>query len=145
MSCVLSTVGLIALIINSLVVVRYGRRRILLMAGLTTCAILQLIIAVTYDKKPGAQTTGKVLVALSCLYMMSYNVGASISDDEESNTDKFSGNGRPVCMAHWRRDTISASSKLRFRPRNRDRIFDGLAHPVHSSVLHQSVSSELGS
>lgn len=75
MSCVLSTLGLLALMMNSLIVVRYGRRRVLLMTGLTTCGILQLIIAITYSKNPGTNTTGKVLVALSCLYLMSYNVG----------------------------------------------------------------------
>ena len=53
MSCVLSTIGLLALIINSLFVVRYGRRRVLLMTGLLVCGVLQLIIAVVYDKNPG--------------------------------------------------------------------------------------------
>lgn len=74
MTCVLSVVGLSALVINSFIVVRYGRRRILLMSGLLLCGILQLIIAITYDKKPGAIVTGKVLVGLSSIYMMSYNV-----------------------------------------------------------------------
>ena len=74
MSCVLSAVGLVAILINSLIVVRYGRRRVLLMSGLIVCGLLQLIIAITYDKKPGATVTGTVLVALSSLYMMSYNV-----------------------------------------------------------------------
>ncbi|KAI1077838.1 general substrate transporter [Whalleya microplaca] len=73
MGAVLSAIGLVALIINSSIVVRYGRRRVLLMSGLTTCGILQLIVAVVYDKNPGTTVTGQVLVALSCLYMMSYN------------------------------------------------------------------------
>ena len=76
MGCVLSTLGLLALVMNSLIVVRYGRRRVLLMAGLTICGILQLIIAIAYSKKPGTNTTGKVLVALSCLYLMGFNVSA---------------------------------------------------------------------
>jgi hypothetical protein len=46
----------------------------MLIAGLVGCAILQLIVAIVYDKKPGTSETGKVLVALSCLYLMSYNV-----------------------------------------------------------------------
>lgn len=78
MSCVLSTMGLLAIIINSAIVVRYGRRRVLLMSGLIVCGILQLIIAITYDKNPGTKMTGKVLVALACLYMMSYNVSHSL-------------------------------------------------------------------
>ncbi|KAF2262924.1 monosaccharide transporter-like protein [Lojkania enalia] len=73
MTNVLSTIGLLAIISNSLIIVKYGRRRILLMTGLILCGILQLIIAITYDKKPGTTTTGTVLVALSCLYMFSYN------------------------------------------------------------------------
>lgn len=74
MGCVLSAIGLFAIVLNSLIVVRYGRRRILLMSGLGICGVLQLIVAIVYDKNPGAKATGEVLVALSCLYMMSYNV-----------------------------------------------------------------------
>ncbi|KAI8631688.1 general substrate transporter [Xylariaceae sp. FL1651] len=73
MSCVLSITGLVAILINSLIVVRYGRRRVLLTGGLSICGILQLIIAVVYAKKPGARVTGSVIVALSCLYLMAYN------------------------------------------------------------------------
>ena len=74
MSCVLSAVGILALIINACIVVKYGRRRPLIMNGLVICGFLQLIVAVVYQMKPGQIVTGKVLVSLSCLYMMSYNV-----------------------------------------------------------------------
>ncbi|ETN45178.1 uncharacterized protein HMPREF1541_10055 [Cyphellophora europaea CBS 101466] len=73
MSNVLSTAGLAAIILNSLIVVRYGRRRVLLITGLLVCGCLQLIIAIVYDHKPGTTATGKVIVGLSCIYMMSYN------------------------------------------------------------------------
>ncbi|KAF2183949.1 general substrate transporter [Zopfia rhizophila CBS 207.26] len=73
MTNVLSTIGLLAIIANSLIIVRFGRRRVLLMTGLLCCGILQLIIAIAYEKQPGTRTIGKVLVALSCLYMFSYN------------------------------------------------------------------------
>ncbi|KAF5008143.1 hypothetical protein FDECE_5579 [Fusarium decemcellulare] len=73
MSNVLSTAGLVAIIANSFIVVRYGRRRVMLLNGLIISGCFQLIIAVMYDKHPGTKVTGKVLVALSCLYMMSYN------------------------------------------------------------------------
>lgn len=76
MSCVLSTMGILAIFVNALVVVRYGQRRVMLMSGLLLCGLLQLIVAVVYDKDPGALVTGKVLVALSCLYLMSYNVSS---------------------------------------------------------------------
>ncbi|KAJ2894784.1 hypothetical protein MKZ38_007213 [Zalerion maritima] len=73
MTNVLSTVGLVAIIMNSLIVVRYGRRRILLMNGLIICAVLQLIVAIVYQKQPGTTATGKILVAMSSLYMFAYN------------------------------------------------------------------------
>ncbi|KAK7432157.1 hypothetical protein QQZ08_001102 [Neonectria magnoliae] len=73
MSNVLSTAGMVAIIVNAIIVVRYGRRRVLLTGGLIISGGFQLIIAVIYDKNPGTIVTGKVLVALSCLYMMSYN------------------------------------------------------------------------
>src|SRR4051812_38151798 len=74
MTNVLSTIGLLAIFLNSLLVIHYGRRRILLMTGLLCCGILQLIIAIVYDKKGATRATGKVLVALSSLYLFSYNV-----------------------------------------------------------------------
>lgn len=74
MSNILSAMGILAIFFNSLIVVRYGRRRTVMMLGLGLCGILQLIIAVAYDKQPGTSSTGTVLVALTCVYMMSYNV-----------------------------------------------------------------------
>ncbi|KAF5717056.1 monosaccharide transporter [Fusarium globosum] len=73
MSNVLSMAGMIAIIANVCIVVRYGRRRVLLLCGLITAGFFQLIIAVVYDHNPGAIVTGKVLVALSCFYMMAFN------------------------------------------------------------------------
>ncbi|KAK4117857.1 general substrate transporter [Canariomyces notabilis] len=73
MSNILSTMGILAILFNSLIVVRFGQRRRIMMIGLGLCGILQLIIAVVYDKNPGTTATGTVTVALSCLYMMSYN------------------------------------------------------------------------
>ncbi len=74
MTCVLSASGLVAIIINSLIVVRYGRRRLLLISGFITCGLLQLVMAIIYDKNPGTEVTGRITVALSCLYLMGYNV-----------------------------------------------------------------------
>ena len=73
MSNVVSTMGIIAIITNSLIIIRFGRRRILLMTGLLLCGLLQLIIATVYLKRPGTPSTGTVIVALSCIYMFSYN------------------------------------------------------------------------
>jgi hypothetical protein len=80
MSNVLSMAGLIAIMANAFIVVRWGRRRIFLFYGCIIAGCFQLIIAVTYDKNPGSPDTGKVLVALSCLYMVAYNVSTSIPE-----------------------------------------------------------------
>jgi hypothetical protein len=73
MSNVLSTIGILAILANSLIIMKFGNRRVLLMTGLLLCGILQLIVAVVYDKKPGTTTTGTIIIALSSLYMFSYN------------------------------------------------------------------------
>ena len=73
MTNVLSAAGLVAILINSCIVVRFGRRRVLLMGGFVFCGLFQIIIAIVYDKKPGQTSTGQVIVALSCLYMVAYN------------------------------------------------------------------------
>ncbi|KAF4452834.1 hypothetical protein F53441_4388 [Fusarium austroafricanum] len=73
MSNVLSMAGMLAIIMNAFIVVRYGRRRVLLLCGLLIAGFFQLIIAIVYDRKPGAIVTGQVLVALSCLYMVGFN------------------------------------------------------------------------
>jgi MFS family permease len=73
MSNVLSAISILAFIANSLIVVRFGNRRNLLMTGLLVCGILQLIIATVYHVHPGAKSTGKVTVGLTGIYMFSYN------------------------------------------------------------------------
>lgn len=73
MSNVLSCIGILAIFANSLIIVKFGNRRILLMTGLLICGILQMIIAIVYDKQFSTSGTGKIIVALSCLYMFSYN------------------------------------------------------------------------
>jgi hypothetical protein len=73
MSNVLSAISIFAFLANSLIVVRFGNRRNLLMTGLLVCGILQLIIATVYHVHPGAKSTGKVTVGLTGIYMFSYN------------------------------------------------------------------------
>ena len=81
MSCVLSTVGLAALVANSLIIVRYGRRRVLMTNGLVIFGVLQLIIAIVYDKNPGTMDTGKVIIGLTTIYISAYNVRLKILCD----------------------------------------------------------------
>lgn len=73
MSNVLSAISILAFIANASIVVRYGRRRVLLMTGLVVCGVLQLIIATVFHHAPNAKSTGKVTVGLTAIYMFSYN------------------------------------------------------------------------
>jgi hypothetical protein len=59
-SCILTSVGVLAVMINSSVISKIGRRRVFLMTGLSICGIAQLIIAAVYHVQPGTVGTGKV-------------------------------------------------------------------------------------
>ncbi|KAK4139408.1 uncharacterized protein C8A04DRAFT_15904 [Dichotomopilus funicola] len=72
-SCILISVGVIAILINSAIITRYGRRRVFLVTGLTLCGLTQLLMAVVYQVNPGAQSTGQAVVALAILYIFAYN------------------------------------------------------------------------
>lgn len=72
-SVALVTVGVVAIIINTFVITRYGRRRVMLMSGLILCAITMLIIAAVYTVKPNADSTGKLIVGISVIYILGYN------------------------------------------------------------------------
>lgn len=74
-SCIMIGCGVAAIIINSCVTMKYGRRRVFLISGLVVCGFCQLIIAAVYTAAPGTETTGKVTVAITILYIMSYNGG----------------------------------------------------------------------
>ena len=59
-SCILTAVGVLAIMINSCVISKIGRRRVFLMSGLTLCGITQIVIAAVYRGNPGSISTGKV-------------------------------------------------------------------------------------
>jgi hypothetical protein len=59
-SCILTAVGVLAVMVNSSVISKIGRRRVFLMTGLTLCGITQIIIAAVYHVNPGTPGTGKV-------------------------------------------------------------------------------------
>lgn len=73
-SCILVAVGVVAILINSAVITKYGRRRIFLVTGLALCGFLQLIVAIVYTVQPGSKSASQVIVAMSVLYIVAYNV-----------------------------------------------------------------------
>jgi MFS transporter, SP family, sugar:H+ symporter len=72
-SCILSAVGVAAILLNSAVITKIGRRRIFLTIGMILCGITQLIVAIVYDKNGPGSSTGKVIVGLSVVYIIGYN------------------------------------------------------------------------
>ena len=76
-SCILTAVGVVAIIIDLFIIAPFGRRRVFLTTGLIICGFCQLIVAVVYDVQPGTMATGRVVVAMSVIYIFVYNVSAS--------------------------------------------------------------------
>ncbi|KAJ5117138.1 uncharacterized protein N7443_003048 [Penicillium atrosanguineum] len=72
-SCILTAVGVVAILINLAVVTRIGRRRLFLTVGLIFCGFSQLIVAAVYTVHPGTQATGKAIIGLSVLFIFGYN------------------------------------------------------------------------
>lgn len=72
-NCILTAVGVIAIIVNSCIITKFGRRRVFLFWGMILCGVCQLIVAVVYTISPGTQSTGKAIVGLSILYIVGYN------------------------------------------------------------------------
>jgi len=72
-SCILVAVGVVAIFVNSVVITRWGYRRRFLFWGMVICGICQLLIAVVYTVHPNTVSTGKAIVALSVMYIVSYN------------------------------------------------------------------------
>lgn len=69
--------GVVAILVNSALVTRFGRRRVFLIPGLILCGIAQLLTAVVYQASPGTTSTGQAVVGLAILYIFAYNVGTS--------------------------------------------------------------------
>ncbi|KAK4187695.1 general substrate transporter [Podospora australis] len=71
-SCILISVGVVAILINSAVVTHFGRRRVFLVSGLILCGISQLLVAIVYTVSPGTESTGQAIVGLSVGMVATY-------------------------------------------------------------------------
>ncbi|KAK4235243.1 hypothetical protein C8A03DRAFT_46583 [Achaetomium macrosporum] len=72
-SCILISVGVVAILINSALVTHFGRRRVFLVTGLILCGLAQLLTAIVYQVNPGAKSTGQAIVGLAVVYILGYN------------------------------------------------------------------------
>lgn len=73
-ACILTGVGVVAIVANSIVITRIGRRRVFLTIGLIICGFSQLISAIIWTVKPGSSSSGKGIVAFAVIYIVGYNV-----------------------------------------------------------------------
>lgn len=78
-SCILNGVGVFAILICVAIMPRYGRRRIFLTSSLIVCGLCQLIVAAVWTTRDPTQIprTGRIIVALSIIYIVSFNGGMS--------------------------------------------------------------------
>jgi MFS transporter, SP family, sugar:H+ symporter len=78
-SCILSGVGVAAILFCVAIMPRFGRRRRFLTTSLIICGFAQLIVALIYTKrnKNNPEMTGKLIVAFSIIYIVAYNGGMS--------------------------------------------------------------------
>ena len=78
-SCILSGVGVAAILVCVAIMPRFGRRRRFLTTSLIICGFTQLIVAIVYTKRDPAkpEMTGKLIVAFSIIYIVAYNGGMS--------------------------------------------------------------------
>ncbi|KAI1206086.1 putative maltose permease [Annulohypoxylon truncatum] len=72
-SCILTGVGVAALLATALLITKFGRRRVMMLMGFAFCGLSQLIIAVIYTIHPNTENSGKALVGMSVLYIVAYN------------------------------------------------------------------------
>lgn len=69
-SCILTGVGVAALLATALLITKFGRRRLMMLMGFTLCGISQLVIAVVYTVHPNTENSGKALIGMSVLYII---------------------------------------------------------------------------
>lgn len=72
-SVALVAVGVVAVIFNSFIITRYGRRRVFLISGLLLCAAAMLVEAVAYTINPKSESVRKLIVGISVVYIFGYN------------------------------------------------------------------------
>jgi SP family sugar:H+ symporter-like MFS transporter len=74
-TCILTAVGVFAILICVVIMPRYGRRRIFLTTSLIVCGFCQLIVAAVWTTRDPTEVrkTGRIIVGMSVIYIVSYN------------------------------------------------------------------------
>ncbi len=84
-ACILNGLGIVAILINCVLVTRFGRRRVFLTSGLIICGLSQVATAAVYTANPGTKSTGQAIVGLAVVYILGYNVGLKVPFEVSSS------------------------------------------------------------
>jgi len=114
-SCILQAVGLAAILANSVLSPKIGRRRVCLVTGLLICGAAMVIMAAVYQKNPLASATGKLVIAMTMIHMVSYSVRLSLDRNILFQRLTYLGYYRSICLGIWRRASFSASPLIHIR------------------------------
>ncbi len=145
-SCILISVGVVAILINSSVITHFGRRRVFLVTGLILCGLAQLLTAVVYTVNPGTLSTGRAIVGLSVVYIFAYNVSVVCFIGDVPHRWKIAdsvcwcrrpGDDCDIRLDLGRRAALTASAVLHLWSRHGSRLLCRLAHHIHGPLLHQ--------
>lgn len=139
-SCILVAVGVVAILINSAIITRWGRRRVFLTVGMTICGITQLIVACVYQQKGPSTSTGKVSPHYET--QPSHSAQANIRKSGHCGClgrlhHRLQRHGCNLCLALRCRIPIPETSKLHFWPCYIDRLPRRLARDIHCPLFHQ--------
>jgi hypothetical protein len=112
-SCILTAVGVVAIMANIAVVTRVGRRRLFLTAGLILCGFSQVIVAAVYTVHPGTQSTGRAIVGLSVIFIVGYNVSilnVAVVSGLSNGSNSDTGNDLNICLGIRWGTSVSTSA-----------------------------------
>lgn len=142
-SVILGAVGLVAIIVNTAIITKVGRRRVFICNGLLICAVSQLFTAVAYTKSPGTKATGQAIVGLAVLYLIGYNVRnpfhiVKVSPSRiDGLTKRITGYGGKLCVDVRRRAVYTAPPLPHFRSRHGHSLLLSVADNLYRAVFHQ--------
>ena len=72
-SCIVVAVAVFAVLVQSLLMTHFGRRRVFLLVGFTVCGVTMLINAIVWTAQPNTESTAKVIIGILVVYILSFS------------------------------------------------------------------------
>ncbi|PQE09519.1 general alpha-glucoside permease protein [Rutstroemia sp. NJR-2017a BBW] len=135
-TCIMAGIGSFVLILNSMIITKYGRRRMFLTWGMTFCGLSQLIMAAVYTAHPNTNLTGKV-TSLIRVYHWQSLLAARLS------ISRFTmGPYRPTLTFAAESSHLNTFALIPSVLRHRYLMsLDGSLHSLHRTSLIQTLST----